>query len=535
MADRRFFAYFGAGGPGSRSVDEAVHRILKFDRFELDLTRGCVRMDGCELDLRPMAFRVLCHLAGHAGRLVAKEELQRAVWNRVVVSDDSLVQCIRQLRQALGDDQHRLIKTVARRGYLLDVQVSEHGVSRSPPPLALPDKPSIAVLPFDNISGDPEEAYFADGIAEDLITALSRTASLFVIARNSSFAFRAMKHDVRTIGSSLGVRYVVEGAIRKSGPRLRLTVQLIEAASGDHLWAEKFDGALDQIFEFQDRIIATLIGAIAPKLRAVEIARAGRKRTDSLDAYDLVLRSLPLQAPMKKGSLGEAIGLLDRAIALSPAYSDALALGAWCRVLRPSNGDSSNAARDFREASDLARRALEADRSNPVALRSAGFVVLFTERDYQSAWDLIDRSLAIDPNSASSWAWRGWTSAFAGEAENATQELAKAIRLSPFDQWENTYSVGMTFAMLTSGRFEEGLRWARKSVLEGPHWGAAHRYLIGALLLTGQEGEARAAAQRYLALEPGFSLRRLVEIGPFRRTPDQERLFDAMRQAGLPP
>lgn len=516
-------------------MDEGNRRTLQFDRFVLDLARGCLRVDDRELELRPKAFKVLCHLAERAGSLVAKEELQKAVWNNIAVSDDSLVQCIRQLRRTLRDDQHRLIRTVARRGYILTARVAEHAASSSTPPLALPDKPSIAVLPFDNISGDPEEAYFADGIAEDLITALSRTSSLFVIARNSSFAFRQEKHDIRTIGDKLGVRYVVDGSVRKAGSRVRLTAQLIEAASGTHLWANKFDGALDRIFELQDQIITSLIGAIAPKLRAVEIARAGRKRTGSLDAYDLVLRSLPMQASMTKNSLGEAIDLLDRAITLSPDYPDALAGGAWCRALRPSNGYSNDAARDFREAADLAGRALEADRANPVALRSAGFVVLFTRRDYHSAWDLIDRSLSVDPNSAASWAWRGFVSAFAGEPGDATNEFLKAIRLSPFDQWMNTYSLGMAFSLLTNDQFEEGLRWARKSMQENPRWGAAHRYLVGALSLTGRAAEARAVAQDYLALEPGFTMRRLVETGPYRRTPNQERLFAAMRQAGLPP
>lgn len=515
-------------------MDETVPRILQFDRFVLDLTRGCLRLDGHELELRPKAFKVLCHLAERAGRLVAKEELQKAVWNDIVVSDDSLVQCIRQLRHTLSDDQHRLIKTVARRGYLLDAHVSEHGVNLSAPPLALPDKPSIAVLPFDNLSGDREQAYFADGIAGDLITGLSRTSSLFVIARRSSFAFRNARHDLRAIGSKLGVRYLVEGSVRKAGSRIRLTAQLIEASSGSHLWGDKYDGVLDEIFGLQDQIIASLIGAIAPKLRAAEIARASRQRTESLDAYDLVLRSLPKQAPMTKESLGEAIKLLDCAIALSPSDPEALAYGAWCRVLRPSNGYSSDAARDFREAADLAGRALKADPGNPVALRSAGFVVFFMDRDYQGAWDLIDRSLAIDPNSASSWAWRGWVTAFAGEPGIATTEFAKAIRLSPFDQWINTYSVGMAFSLLTDDRFEEGLRWARKGVQEGPHWGAAHRYLIAALSLTGRDAEARAAVQRYLALDPGYTVRHLVETGPYRRTPSQERLFEAMRQAGLP-
>ena len=211
-------------------------------------------------------------------------------------------------------------------------------------PLALPDKPSIAVLPFQNMSGDPDQEYFADGIAEDLITALSRASWLFVIARNSSFVFRGEKLDMRTIGNKLGVRYLVEGSVRKAGSRIRLTAQLIEAATGTHLWADKFDGPLDQVFELQDQIVASLTGAIEPKLRATEITRASRKRIESLDAYDLLLRSLPKQTLMTRESVAEAIELLDRAVVLSPAYAQALAYGAWCRSMRRGNGYSNDHA-----------------------------------------------------------------------------------------------------------------------------------------------------------------------------------------------
>ena len=401
-------------------------------------------------------------------------------------------------------------------------------------PLALPDKPSIAVLPFQNMSDDPDQQYFADGIAEDLITALSRASWLFVIARNSSFVFRGEKLDTRTIGNKLGVRYLVEGSVRKAGSRIRLTAQLIEAATGTHLWADKFDGPLDQIFELQDQIIASLTGAIEPRLRATEITRASRKRIESLDAYDLLLRSLPKQTLMTCESVAEAIELLDRAVVLSPAYAQALAYGAWCRSMQRGNGYSNDPARDFREALDLAQRALQADPGDPVALRCAGFAIFLLDSDYEAALNLMDRSLAIDSNSAVAWAWRGWINNYAGKPEIATTEFGKAMRLSPIDLWSVSCSVGMAFALCTSDRFEEGLRWARKGMQEAPHWGATHRYLVAALSLTGRQAEARAAAQKLLALDPKFTVHQWVEIGPFRRTPNQERLFAALREAGLP-
>ena len=401
-------------------------------------------------------------------------------------------------------------------------------------PLALPDKPSIAVLPFQNMSGDPDQEYFADGIAEDLITALSRASWLFVIARNSSFVFRGEKLDMRTIGNKLGVRYLVEGSVRKAGSRIRLTAQLIEAATGTHLWADKFDGPLDQIFELQDQIIASLTGAIEPKLRATEITRASRKRIESLDAYDLLLRSLPKQTliivrALRRQSNCWIVPLFCRLPTLKPlpmVPGAAQCDGAMVTATIPLGISVS--------ALDLAQRALQADPGDPVALRCAGFAIFLLNSDYEAALNLMDRSLAIDSNSAVAWAWRGWINNYAGEPEIATAEFGKAMRLSPIDLWSVSCSVGMAFALCTSDRFEEGLRWARKGMQEAPHWGATHRYLVAALSLTGRQAEARAAAQKLLALDPKFTVHQWVEIGPFRRTPNQERLFAALREAGLP-
>jgi adenylate cyclase len=400
--------------------------------------------------------------------------------------------------------------------------------------LPLPDKPSIAVLPFQNMSGDPEQQYFADGICEDLITALSKVSWLFVIARNSSFAFRDERLDIRTIGAKLGVRYLVEGSVRKAGGRVRLTAQLIDGASGNHLWADKFDGALEQVFDLQDQITASIIGAVEPKLRTTEIARASRKRIDSLDAFDLVLQALPKQAAMTNEGLATAIDLLDQAIALSPSYSEALAYGAWCRALRPLHGFSPDPARDFREASDLAKRALSSDPDDALALRCAGITVVLVDRDYQSGWDLMERSLRINPNAALTWGLCGWISMWAGEPERGITEFEKAIRLSPFDQWISNYSNGMAFSLNTSGQFEEGLRWARKCMQENPLWVASHRQLIAALSLNGRLAEARESADRYRTLDPNFRVFTWAKNTPFRRTSSQERLFAALVEAGLP-
>jgi adenylate cyclase len=395
--------------------------------------------------------------------------------------------------------------------------------------------PSVAVLPFENMSGDPEQAYFADGLVEDLITSLSRVSWLFVIARSSSFAFRGEKRDVRSIGERLGVRYLVEGSVRRAGQRLRLTVQLIEATTGNHLWADRYDGSREDVFDFQDRIVASLVGAIEPKLRATEIARSRRKRPDSLDAFDLFLQALPKAAAMSAQSLAEAIELLDRAITLSPRYAQALAFAAHCRAMRPTLGCSPDVDSDFREAEELARRALESDPADPVALNVVCNIPVLLRRDYQAGGDLIDRSLAINPNDASSWNRRGWISAWAGEVEPAMTAFEKAMKLSPLDpQWGAAVKFGVASALCWGGRPEEALTWVRRALQDRPDFGGIHRLLIAVLWLSGRHAEAREAAGKYLEMLPGFSLRDARRVSPIRGTPGQERYYDALRAAGLP-
>jgi adenylate cyclase len=406
----------------------------------------------------------------------------------------------------------------------------------APTTLPLPDKPSVAVLPFDNMSGDPEQAYFADGLAEDLITGLSRVSWLFVIARNSSFSLRGEKLDARTIGERLGVRYLVEGSVRRAGGRLRLTAQLIEAATSNHLWAERYDGSLEDVFDFQDRIVTSLIGAIEPKLRATEIARARLKRPDRLDAFDLYLQALPKAAALSAQSLAEAIELLDRASSLSPDYVQALAWATMCRAMRAVRGYSPDSEKDLREAGELSQRALNRDPTDPVALTAAAYVALMVRRDYQTAWDLVDRALAIDPNAAFNWGIRGWFSLWAGETEMAMTAFEKAMRLSPLDpQWGATFKGGMAGALATSGRPEEALPWARRALQENPNWPGPHLTLIAGLWLLGRHEEAREAARRHVEMFPRFSIHRYLEATPYRRTPEQQRyFFGPLREAGLP-
>jgi adenylate cyclase len=400
--------------------------------------------------------------------------------------------------------------------------------------LPLPDKPSIAVLPFQNMSADPDQEYFVDGLVEDIIMALSRVKWLFVIARNSSFIYKGKTVDVRQVGRDLGVRYVLEGSIRTAANRIRLTAQLIDASSGDHLWADRYEGGLDEIFELQDQIVEKLIGAIEPKLRVTEIARSHRKRSENLDAFDLMLQALPNFTSMTREGFAGAIELLDQAIKLEPTYAQALGYAAWCRATRSFHGVSPDPAGDFKEASLLAQRALDADPEDPIALRAAAATIVIVRKDYQGALDLVERSLDIDANSAVSWGVRGWINAWAGEWKEALEDFEKGLRLSPFDPWGPNYWMGMANCLIQAERFEEALRWARKALQQSPSWVAPYRLVIACLVLLDRLDEARALAKEYLKLEPHFTVRRWAEATPSRQTPTLTRTLAALRSAGLP-
>ena len=401
-------------------------------------------------------------------------------------------------------------------------------------PLALPEKPSIAVLPFENLSGDPEQDYFAEGIAEDIITAISRIGWLFVIARNSSFAFKAGKPGPAEIGRRLGVRYLLDGSVRKAGERVRISVRLLEADGEAHLWADRYDGPLDDIFDLQDQITESVIGAIEPELRSTEIARSRRKPPESTSAYDLLLRALPHVAAMTQTDSDAAMALLDQALALDPNYAQALGYAAWCRAFRPTQGWSTLPEDDLLGASAFVDRALQIDPDDPIVLRSAALAAVLTRRDYDTSLDLADKSLAVDPNSALTWGTRGYINLYADRRNMALDDFDRAMRLSPYDSWEYMYANGKSFVLNCEGRLEEGLRWARRAVQLNPNFLGCQRHLIAALYLLGEAEEATRLARAHQELLPNFTMSRWLAATPFRRTPDQERTFDAMRAAGLP-
>jgi TolB-like protein len=402
------------------------------------------------------------------------------------------------------------------------------------PALALPDKPSIAVLPFQNMSGDPEQEYFADGMVEEIITALSRIRWLFVIARNSSFTYKGRAVDVKQVGRELGVRYVLEGSVRNAANRVRITGQLIDAANGAHLWADRFDGAIDDVFDLQDRVTASVVGAIAPKLQQAEIERAKRKPTDSLDAYDHFLRGMACVHLGTRQDIDEALRLFYRAIELDRDFASAYGMAAWCFVWRKVNGWIGNRAQEIAEAARLARGAVDLGADDAVALSAGGYTLAFVVHDLDAGSAFIDRALAVNPNLASAWQNSGWVKTFLGEPEEAIQRQSHMLRLSPLDPLSFRAQGGIAFAHFLAGRYDEASSWAEMALRQRPTFLAAIRELAAAQALAGRIPEAQQTMARLRQLDPAMRVVNVKDWVPLRRPEDLARLQDGLRKAGLP-
>ena len=400
------------------------------------------------------------------------------------------------------------------------------------PSLTLPAKPSIAVLPFQNLSGDPEQEYFADGVVEDIITGLSRIKSLFVIARNSSFTFKGKAVDVKQVGGALGVRYLLQGSVRKAGNRVRITGQLIESETGAHLWAERYDRSLEDIFALQDEITLSVVGAIEPSLRAAEIERVKRKRPDSLDAYDLMLHALPhCYVSMPEGAT-KALPLLERALALEADYAGAHGYVAWCHevlFVRAGYKDENRTS-----AIRHARAAVAHGRDDATALALGGFVMAMVEHDRVTAFEAFDRALALSPSSSFTLFFGCVALAYAGEAERAIDWADRALRLSPFDQLDYLSCNALAIGHFLRARYEEAVNAARRAVQSKPSFSVSHSLLAAPLAKLGRIEEAKAVAMEVMALQPSFSSAGFCTALALP-TALAEPLIKAWREAGLPP
>jgi TolB-like protein/DNA-binding SARP family transcriptional activator len=396
-------------------------------------------------------------------------------------------------------------------------------------PAAAKDRPSIAVLPFANMSGDPGQDYFSDGITEDIITGLSRFSELFVIARNSSFAYKNKVIDARQIGRELGVRYLLEGSVRKSEYRVRITGQLIDTTTGTNIWADRFDGTMEDIFDLQDKMSTIILGAIAPKLELAEIERAKRKPTANLDAYDYYLRGMASFHQATKKAFVEALEHFRKAIELDPGFASAYAMAAWCLYLPIPFWSFPE---KVREAEQLARQAARLGPNNAAALSVAGYVVASVANDFSLGLTLVDRALVLNPNLVSAWYLSGWVRVLNGDPELAIEHFSRAECLSPFDPFSWGCHLGVAYAHFIAGRDEQALFSVERCLVDVPNFRPALYLLAASNAFIGAKDRATAAVTRIRELEPTKTISQLRT--PFRQPQQSARLFDGLRRAGLP-
>ena len=501
---------------------------VAFGPFRLDHRNRRLTKAGTAVPLGGRAIDVLSVLVAAAGDTVSKEVLLDRAWPGLTVDANNVEVQISALRKALGEDW---IITVPKQGYRL----AQRAVAavHSPPP-ALPDKPSLVVLPFQNMSGDPEQDYFVDGLVEDITTSLCCIRSLFVIARNSAFSYKGQAVDVRQVGRELGVRYVMEGSVRRVGDRVRITGQLVEAMTGIHVWGDRFDEALDGVFQLQDRVAERVAGAIEPTLQRVEIERARWKATEDLAAYDYYLRGL---ARLHEGS-GEAAraaySLFVKATELDPAYGAAYGRAAFSAGRMKSSGLLGVSAPEIAEGVRLAWLATQYGRDDPTALCYAALPLSVLGLNPKAGAGVIDRACALNPNSAMAWYVSGATRNFLGETASAIANFERAIRLSPVDPLLHQFLGGMAFALNLEGRHEEAVAVAERAVIEQPNHVATRRHLVASYALAGRLDQARQSIEALLRMAPDTRISRMAEWGGPLTPSYIGRLAEAYRLAGMP-
>jgi TolB-like protein/class 3 adenylate cyclase/Tfp pilus assembly protein PilF len=498
----------------------ADHRI----EFRVGINLGDIIIDGD--DIYGDGVNVAARLEGLADA------------NGVCVSRVVHDQVRDKLDLGFEDLGERQLKNIARPVHVFRIAASAIGLrtQSATPALALPDKPSIAILPFTNMSGDPEQDYFADGMVEDIITALSHFKALFVIARNSSFTYKGRAVDVKQVGRELGVRYVLEGSVRKAANRVRITGQLVDTATGAHLWADRFDGGLGDIFDLQDQVTESIVGAIAPAVERAEIERARRKPTERLDAYDHYLRGLAKSyQDASQQACSEALHLFNCAIKLDPDFATAYARAAFCYANAKAFGWISLTPEEVAEVSRLAQRAVELGRDDAIALADSGWALAYVVRDLDRGAALIDRALALNSNVAEAWDCGGWVKNWLGEYELAIKRFTRAIRLSPLDPWVAPMRAGTAHAHFFLSRYDEAASWAAMALQDNPNSQPLLRIGAASNAMAGRLDQAQKAVVRLRQLNPTLRVSNLKNVlGPYRRAEDISRYEEGLRRAGLP-
>ena len=518
---------------------------VAFDDYLLDWNRRELTRGSVPVTVGPQVFDLLVYLVQNRDRVVSKDDLIDVVWGGRIVSESTLTSHINAVRRAIGDsgEGQRLVRTIARKGYRFVGETRDVGAGHDADPvrrdahapvLSLPDRPSIAVLPFLNLSGDPEQEYFSDGITEDIIVALSRFHWLFVIARNSSFTYKGRIVDEKRVGRELGVRYVLGGSIRKAGDRVRITGQLMDATTGMNIWSDRFEGVIDDIFELQDQMTANVVSAISPRLERAEIDRVRHKPTRDLTAYEYYLRAMANVHIGSRAATDDALRHLYDAIDLDPDYAAAHAMAAWCHLWRKIHGWMIERDRELAEGTRLARRAVELGSNDAVALARAGSALSHLAGDLDTSLALLDRAKMLNPNLASAWFLGGFVRIWRGTPEDAIKHLTQAMQLSPLDPEMYRMQVGMAAAHLFAKRFDEASLWAAKSFRALPTFGMAVAIVCASHALAGRSNEAKKAMLKLRQLDPSLRISKLSEYVPIRRPEDLALLSEGLQEAGLP-
>ena len=524
--------------------------IYRFEDFSLNIDRRELRRGDDLVAIEPQVFDLLQYLLRNREHVVSKDDLIEHVWNGRNVSNSTLTSRITAARHAIGDtgENQRFIRTIARKGirFVGDVQENPgsagvHAATRVSTPAAdpapvfaaapkLPDKPSIAVLPFTNMSGDPEQEYFSDGITADIITALSRLRWFFVIARNSTFAYKGQAPNLKQVVSDLGVRYLLEGSVRKSGQRVRVTAQLLDAVTGNHIWSERYDRDLTDIFALQDEITTRVTTAIEPKLMAAEGLRSETRSIDDLNAWDLVARAVSHFWKLTATESHAAIAILRQAVERYPGYAPANSMLAFALLVSGFVGWIP-AGQDRELAGKLARRAVELDDNDPWAYMALGFLA-WVGRQTNEAVRQFRAALDLNPNFAAAHGWVGWTLVVDGQTEQGLEHLEQAMRMSPRDPLNGFFFAGISAGHYLAGRYDEAVNNARQAVQLRPEIMGGHRILCASLAQAGQIEEAKAALAMLRQLHPGISIAWIRQSVPYTAGP-MEQFLEGMRKAGL--
>ena len=520
-----------------------------FDNHTLDTDRRELRRGSMPIAVEPQVFDLLIYLVQNQHRVVSKDDLIASVWGGRIVSDSTLTSRINAARKAVGDsgEDQKLIRTVPRKGlrFVGAVRIQPNGADpahaigpqpngineQSRPALPLPDRPAIAVLPFINMSGDVEQEYFSDGISEDIITALSKLRWFFVIARNSSFVYKNKAVHMKQVAAELGVGYVVEGSVRRGGDRVRITVQLNDVATGSHIWAERYDRDLADVFAVQDEITEAIVAAIEPQLYAAENFRAQRKPPNSLDAWDLVMRALSHYWRVTRQDNVVAQALLEKATAIDPNYGQALG------VLAASHTFSAHMGWEDRQtAVSIAERAaltaILADSEDPWAHYALGHVYLFTRR-FDDSLAEFDLALRLNPNFSLAQGYDGLALAYCGRWEEANVAARRALRLSPRDPFSAIYYGIAAYAQFVGRNYAEAMRLSREGIRQRSDFVGAHRVLTAAAGMAGQTDIASGALQELRRAQPNISLAWIASEMPIKLEADREHYLEGFRRAGL--